>query len=74
MVWGDIVLELLARKSQGGGVVLNLARQYLENHEWGRARILLHNYADKCEGEELDQARRLLHEACRRLGMTVRDK
>ena len=54
--------------------MLNLARQYLENHEWGRARILLHNYADKCEGEELDQARRLLHEACRRLGMTVRDK
>ena len=68
------MLELLARKSQGGGVVVNLARQYLDNHEWGRARILLQNYADKCEGEELNQARHLLYEACQRLGMAVEDE
>ena len=68
------MLELLAGKSQGGGVVVNLARQYLDNHEWGRARILLQKNSDKCEGEDLNQARHLLYEACQRLGMAVQDE
>ena len=68
------MLELLARKSQGGGVVVNLARHYLDNHEWGRARILLQKQAGKCEGEELNQARHLLYEACQRLGMDMQDE
>ena len=68
------MLELIARKTQGAAVTLNLARQYLDNHEWGRARILLQSSMGKCEREELEHARHLLYEACQRLGLSVRDE
>jgi hypothetical protein len=63
------MLELLAQKSLGAAVSLNLARMYLDNHEWGRARLLLHSSFGRCDAEQLAQAGELLDEVHCRLGM-----
>ena len=49
----------------------NLAEHYLENHEWGLAKLTIEEALEK--GGILDQDRvlQLLREACHRMGVKV---
>lgn len=61
------MIDLVARKSSGGEVYINKARQHLTRHEWGLAMMALQQGLDKgglqdrCEGERmLEDVRRRL--------------
>ena len=63
------MLDLLCRKSSCADLDVNLARQYLARHEWGRARMALEKGLAKGRLSEPEQARILLQEVCDRLGV-----
>lgn len=56
------MIEMLARKSAGGDVYLNLARAYLENCEWGRARSAIEEALEKGGLTDAAEALRLRRE------------
>ncbi len=61
------MLELVARKSNNPEVLLNLARRYLDCHEWGRARMLLEQMDTRDSPECGVQVETLLQDILRRL-------
>ena len=63
------MLDLLCRKSSCADLQVNLARQYLASHEWGRARMALEKGLAQGRLSEPEQARILLQEVCDRLGV-----
>jgi hypothetical protein len=63
------VLELLAKKSSGGDLSVNLARQHLLNHEWGLARMAVEDALARGRLSEPNQARLLQAEIYYRLGL-----
>ena len=62
------MLDLLCRKSSGGDLDVNLAKQYLARHEWGQARMALERGLAKGGLSEPQGARALLQEVQACLG------
>ena len=58
--------EMIARKTRNPELLLNLAQQYLECHEWGRARIVLEQL-DKNSPTHGVRARKLSQDISQRL-------
>lgn len=56
------MLDLLCRKSNGGNLDVNLAREHLARHEWGQARMALERGLAKGGLSEPQEARALLRE------------
>lgn len=63
------MLDLLSIKSQKGELSLNLAKQLLQNQEWGLARIEIELAMRKGGVENVDSAGKLYDETCIRMGV-----
>ena len=61
------MLELIARKSNNPDVLVNLAQEYLEHHEWGRARMVLEQLDTSGSPGYGSQVEELLQDILRRL-------
>ncbi len=61
------MIDLVARKSLGGEVYINKARQHLVRHEWGLAMKALERGLDKGGLEDRREGERMLEEVRRRL-------
>lgn len=63
------MLELIAQKSESSEVSVNLARQYLNRHEWGQARLLLQEALEKARPGDLILIHSMLEDISDRLGI-----
>ena len=66
------MLDLLTMKSASGDLCINLAAQYLGQHEWGLAKKAVEEGLAKGHLSEPDRAHALLQDIYRRLGMEDR--
>lgn len=63
------MIDLLSKKVRGGDMYIFIARQHLDNQEWGRARMALENGIAKGRLSEPDKASALLQDTYTRLGI-----
>ncbi|MDA9091648.1 hypothetical protein OAE19_02245 [Porticoccaceae bacterium] len=63
---------MLSKKSSSGDLYIDLAMRHLENHEWGLARMAIHNGIAKGRLSEPDQACAILQDVYDRLGIRSR--
>lgn len=66
------MIDLLSKKARGGDLYINIARQYLDGHEWGRARMALEKGIAKGRLSEPDKASALLQDTYIRLGIIAK--
>ena len=64
-----MILDLVSKKCSSGEVAVNLARIYLDRHEWGLARRSLLDALEKGGVGDLKLARTLLSEIDLRMGV-----
>ena len=62
------MIDLLARKSARGYISINLAKQLISKHEWGRATMADEQAPEKVALTNPGSARRLLEDISSRLG------
>ena len=63
------MIDLLSRKSSSGDLCINQAMQYLDQHEWGLAKMAVKRGMAKGHLTEPDRAQALLEDICGRLGI-----
>lgn len=63
------MLDILSKKSASGDLCISRAMQYLDQHEWGLAKMAVKEGLEKGCLTEPDRAQALLEDICRRLGV-----
>jgi hypothetical protein len=67
------MIDLLSKKSTSGDLCINLAKQHLGMHEWGRAKMAIDEGLSKGHLSEPEKAFMLFEEICHRLGLPVNE-
>jgi hypothetical protein len=66
------MIDLLSKKSTKGELALDLAKQLLQCHEWGRAKKEIERALTKGNLVDTDAAMFLYNDVCSRLGVRLK--